>query len=40
MATNEYIVEDRMQRKIRIEPLELKKTFYRNLDIFKKPRNF
>ena len=38
--TNEYFVEDKMQRKIRIEPLELKRTFYKNLDIFKKPKNF
>jgi hypothetical protein len=40
IPTNEYLVEDKMQRKIRIEPLELKRTFYRDLNIFKRPRNF
>jgi hypothetical protein len=30
----EYGVEDRMQRKTRIDPVSLRKSFYRDVDVF------
>ena len=33
----EYSVEDRMQRKSRIDPVELSRTFYNDVNIFQRP---